>query len=147
MKSLLKFALVAAMAGLIAGCGPQGNKNNQTPGQTQSATTQDQTTMGRHHGGKLRRICANDIQKYCTSGKKIRKCLRDISDKLEPDCKTALEKAIERHRERKLERQQRNNQNQQPATGTMQQTPTTTPNQMAPQKNQNSSSDDDDDDN
>jgi hypothetical protein len=101
--------------------------------------------MGRHHGGKLRRICANDIQKYCTSGKKIRKCLRDISDKLEPDCKTALEKAIERHRERKLERQQRNNQSQQPATG--QQTPTTPQNQVAPQKNQNSSSDDDDDDN
>jgi hypothetical protein len=148
MKTALKILFVVSMAALIAACGPRGAKNNvQTNPQNQSMSSQNQ---GFHHrGGKLRRICAADIQKFCNGQNKIRKCLRNISDQLQPDCKTALEKAIERRRERREERRQMNNgqTNNGQTNGT--QAPTQPQNQAAPQNGQqhsNSANDDDDDD-
>jgi hypothetical protein len=149
MKTALKILFVVSMASLIAACGPQGNKNN-APAQNQQ-NQMSSNEGSHHHGGKLRRICAADIQKFCNGQNKVRKCLRNISDQLQPDCKTALAQAIERRKERKLQREQRNNTNntqmQQP---TQNQPNTTQPqNQAAPQNTQhtNSSNDDDDDDN
>jgi hypothetical protein len=143
MKSLFKFVLVASLAGVIAGCGPHGNKNDRNQNQMQSQNTSMQDMGGRHRGGGgLRRICANDIQKYCAGQTKLGRCLRENSTKLESACSTALQQMKERRRERKI-RDRTNNQTTNPTNGTQPQ------NQMAPQNgqqnNQHSPNNDDDD--
>jgi hypothetical protein len=155
MRTIFKFAFVAAMAAAVAACGPRDHRNNnQYNNQPNQGVSQD--FGGRHHGGKLRRICANDIQKLCSGQQKVRRCLRDNSDKLEPACNTALQQAIERRRERKMRQMNNTNtqtQGQQPTqqNGMQPQTPAAPQNGMQPQNNNtnqqhNKSSNDDDDD-
>jgi hypothetical protein len=154
MKLIFKFAFVAAMAVAVAACGPRGNRHDQNNNQPNQSMSQD--FGGKHHGGKLRRICANDIQKLCSGQQKVRRCLRDNSDKLEPACNTALQQAIERRRERKMQKMNNTNntQGQQPTqqNGMQPQNPATPQNGMQPQnqtngQHANQSDDDDDDDN
>jgi hypothetical protein len=111
----------------------------------------DQTMKG--HGNKLRKVCADEIQKYCTSGTKVRKCLQQNTDKLGDRCKTKLNAILERRRERKELRQynatHQQGQQTQPAgtapQGQMQQQPQGQTQPQA-QPNKPQSNDDDDDD-
>jgi hypothetical protein len=140
MKSALKILFVVSMASLIAACGPHGHRNNgQNTVQNQNVSAQNN---GFRQGGGLRRVCAADIQKFCNGQDKLRKCLRDVSGQLQPDCKTALEQAIERSHERRLERRQIGNGTQ--PQGQMQNRPQGQ-NQTAPQNGQRSNSSNDDD--
>jgi hypothetical protein len=143
MKTALRILLVVSMAALVAACGPRGfRKNNPVVQQNQSTSFQNEGS--RHQGGKLRRVCAADIQKFCSGQNKVRKCLRNVSSHLQPDCNTALQQAIERRRDRRQQRQQMNNTNNTQSNPTQPQGQ----NQATPQNTQpkNSSSDDDDDD-
>lgn len=50
--------------------------------------------MGERHGGgghHLRRICADDIAKYCQNEDRKRRCLKENMDKLSADCKAAVQ--------------------------------------------------------
>jgi hypothetical protein len=147
MRSMYKVLCVASLAGLVAACGPQHPRRDQQNAQYQNPTTQTQLPAGR--GGRLKRICADEIQKYCANEPKVRRCLRQNVNQLGATCKAAYDAAVERRRERKLERQTNGNQmNGAPATGN--QTNSTPPqgqqhllNNVRP----NAKTDDDDDDN
>ena len=144
MKTILKFAFIVSLTAVIAACGPHGNRNERNNA-SQNDQGMSQSDNGfRHHGGggKLRRFCADDIQKYCTGGQKIRRCLRENSDKLQATCKTALDEAIERSREKRREMRQ-NNQGQQ--NGTQPQNQTAPQNNNTKQQPSKPSNDDDDD--
>ena len=78
---------------VIAGCEKQKNAAHEKAGQ---ATTQEGTgeaTQEGRMGGRqrLRVVCADDIQKYCASADKKKRCLKDNIDKLSEACKTAVE--------------------------------------------------------
>ena len=73
----VRVAVIAVLAGLIAGCGPQ-NKGNEKLAHE-----------GRHAHG-IRAACADDLQKYCANADKRKRCLRQNIDKLSEPCKTAL---------------------------------------------------------
>ena len=68
--------VIVAAAGVAAACHPR----NQTE--------QAEQRHGRHG---LRKICADDIQKYCQNEDRKRRCLRQNLDKLSADCKAAVE--------------------------------------------------------
>jgi hypothetical protein len=84
------FALIVGLGAILGACHPrdQSEKAGQQSGQTV------QTDEGRKHGGHgLRRVCADDIAKFCQNQDKKRRCLRENLDKLSPDCKSAVEAA------------------------------------------------------
>jgi hypothetical protein len=70
--------LLLVPAVLLSACEKQNN----------SQTTHEKIAGGGHQ--RLRAICADDIQKYCATAEKKRRCLRDNVDKLSEACKTAL---------------------------------------------------------
>ena len=114
MRSICKVLCVASLAGLVVACGPQHSRRDQQNAQYQNPTTQAQLPTGR---GGLRRVCADEIQKYCANEPKMRRCLRQNRDQLGATCKAAYDAAVERQRERKLERMNSNQTNGAPATG------------------------------
>jgi hypothetical protein len=76
--------LIVGLAGLLAACHPR--ERSEQAGQSA------QTDEGHKHGGKgLRKVCADDIAKFCQNEDKKRRCLRENLDKLSPDCKAAVE--------------------------------------------------------
>lgn len=80
---------------VIAGCEKQKNATHEKAGQatTQEGTGEATNQEGRMGGGRqrLRAVCADDIQKYCASADKKRRCLKENIDKLSDACKTAVE--------------------------------------------------------
>lgn len=70
--------LILALAGAVAACHPR----NQT-----------EQAEGRHGGRGLRRVCADDIAKYCQNEDRKKRCLKQNLDKLSADCKAAVEAA------------------------------------------------------
>jgi len=72
---------------LIAGCEQQNKQQSRQRNNAQAA--HEQFTPG---GGRmrLRTVCADDIQKYCASADKKRRCLRENIDKLSDACKAAV---------------------------------------------------------
>ena len=99
MRFAPTIVLIVAMTGAVAACHPR----NQTEQAGQSAqpaqsgqsvqSVQSGQTEERHGGGghHLRRICADDIAKYCQNEDKKRRCLKQNVDKLSADCKAAVE--------------------------------------------------------
>jgi hypothetical protein len=77
----VRVAMIAVLAGLIAGCGPQ-NKG------TEKLAHEGRNGHEGRHG--LRAACADDLQKYCANADKRKRCLRQNIDKLSEPCKTAL---------------------------------------------------------
>jgi len=73
---------VLLAAGMISGC----NQNQQKNAEQKNAT--QEFTGGGHNG--LRKVCADDIQKYCANEQRPRRCLRDNMDKLSDACKTFM---------------------------------------------------------
>ncbi|MGH6877471.1 MAG: hypothetical protein ACREHV_08860 [Rhizomicrobium sp.] len=71
-----RFAGIALLAALLAGCNQQHNSQNRA--------------RGGGHG--LRMACAADIQKFCANDQRKRRCLKDNVDKLSDSCKAALER-------------------------------------------------------
>jgi len=76
-----RVAMIAVLAGLIAGCGPQNKGSEKLAHEGRNGHE------GRHG---LRAACADDLQKYCANADKRKRCLRQNIDKLSEPCKTAL---------------------------------------------------------
>jgi hypothetical protein len=76
------FAAVLFAVGMISGC----NQNQQKNAEQKPA--QQELVRGGHRG--LRKVCADDIQKYCANEQRPRRCLKDNIDKLGDACKTFL---------------------------------------------------------
>jgi hypothetical protein len=68
---------------LLSACEKQNNSKQNNP-----QPAHEQLAGGGHQ--RLRAICADDIQKYCATADRKRRCLRDNMDKLSEACKTAL---------------------------------------------------------
>jgi hypothetical protein len=86
-RKVIGLAAVLLAAGMISGC----NQNQQKAPEQKNA--QQELTRGGgggggHHG--LRKVCADDIQKYCANEDHKRRCLKDNIDKLSDACKAAL---------------------------------------------------------
>lgn len=156
MNSLLKFVFVAALASLLAACGPRGHRHDGQNYQNQQGTqtqTQNLNDTGKGKGHKLRKACGDEIQKYCSSGGKLRKCLQQNIDKLGDRCKTKLNAILERRKERRELRDynatHQQGQQAQPAgtapQGQMQQPQSPTQQQAQPNKKPSDDDDDDDD--
>ncbi|HEY5047789.1 MAG TPA: hypothetical protein VII49_07220 [Rhizomicrobium sp.] len=104
--------LIVAVTGVLAACHPRDhseqtrqNRGTETQhvGQQQRVGQQQfgerRLGGGRRHGGNgLRRICADDIAKYCQNDDRKKRCLKQNMDKLSADCKTAVEAAVARKR-------------------------------------------------
>ena len=71
----------------IGGC--EKHNKSEAPHEKAVQATQENAAEG---GGRqrLRAVCADDIQKYCASADKKRRCLKDNVDKLSEPCKAAL---------------------------------------------------------
>ncbi|HEY2445362.1 MAG TPA: hypothetical protein VGI20_06460 [Rhizomicrobium sp.] len=103
-RACARLASVALLAGLVAACGPQNNGGRK---QLAQETRHGQQEGRKGHG--IRAACADDIQKYCASADRKRRCLKQNSDKLSDVCKTALAEARNRRRERGNDNTNNNN--------------------------------------
>jgi hypothetical protein len=85
MRKTLGFAAILLAAGMISGCNQNQQKNaDQKPAQEEFA----HGGGGGHHG--LRKICADDIQKFCANEDRKKRCLKNHMDQLSDACKAAL---------------------------------------------------------
>jgi hypothetical protein len=75
------FAVVLCLP--VLACKPQNNNTSNTTTATGTPTETGEPV-------RLGRACKEDIQKYCATAPKRRRCLRDNMDKLSADCKSAL---------------------------------------------------------
>jgi hypothetical protein len=84
--------LILAVGGVVGACHPrQQNEQSQQSQPAQSGQSgQAEERHGRHG---LRKICADDIAKYCQNEDRKRRCLKENLDKLSADCKAAVEAA------------------------------------------------------
>ena len=71
---------------LLAGCQKQ-NNNSRHANEQQAHENFAGGGGGRQ---KLRAVCADDIQKYCASADRKRRCLKENIDKLSDACKAAV---------------------------------------------------------
>ena len=94
MPSMMRAFLVCAAAGFIVACGPQNpsgtQKNAASGGQSMMGEGNGMRGHGGGHGRGLRRICADEIQKYCADDQRKRRCLKNNFDKLGESCKAAV---------------------------------------------------------
>jgi hypothetical protein len=97
MRFAQSIVLVGAVTSALAACHPRdhsehaGQPGSTQPGQVQQG--QAQQGEGRHGGRGIRRVCADDIAKYCQNEDRKKRCLRQNVDKLSADCKAAVEAA------------------------------------------------------
>src|SRR5579871_165859 len=77
--------LVLSPAFLLTGCHKQQNNAQVT-----HAPANRETIAGGGRHGRLRAVCADDIQKYCANAERPRRCLRENIDKLSDPCKAAV---------------------------------------------------------
>ncbi|HEX3666619.1 MAG TPA: hypothetical protein VHU23_15445 [Rhizomicrobium sp.] len=83
LRKAIGLGAVLLAASVISGC----NQNQQKTAEQQKTAQQD-FVRGGHHG--LRKVCADDIQKYCANDDRKRRCLRQNEDKLSEACKAAV---------------------------------------------------------
>jgi hypothetical protein len=81
-RKVIGLAAILLAAGMISGC----NQNQQKNAEQKPA--QQELPRGEHRG--LRKVCADDIQKYCANDERPKRCLRDNIDKLSDACKTFM---------------------------------------------------------
>ncbi len=82
LRKAIGLAAVMLAAGMISGCNQNQHKN------AEQKNAPEEMARGGHHG--LRKVCADDIQKYCANEDRKRRCLKDNIDKLSDACKAAL---------------------------------------------------------
>ena len=82
LRKAIGLAAVLAAAGMISGCNQNQHKN------TEQKSTEQEFERGGHHG--LRKVCADDIQKFCANEDRKRRCLKDHIDQLSDSCKAAV---------------------------------------------------------
>lgn len=105
MRFNTNLIVICLSAGLLVACGPH-RENRQQNGQN------GENHYGRPWNGHgVRRACAEDIEKYCASADRKRRCLRDNMDKLSPDCRTALQQAINNRRQGRYNENNNGNNN------------------------------------
>lgn len=81
--------------------GGRAERRERAEGSEQDEATEPGGRAGRGHG--LRRVCADELQKYCAGderGRQRRECLQTHLDQLSADCKAALEARGNRRRRR-----------------------------------------------
>lgn len=83
LRKAIGLSAVLLAAGMITGC----NQNQQKAAEQKNV--QQEFERGGHHG--LKKICADDIQKYCASADRKKRCLKENIDKLSDACKTAVQ--------------------------------------------------------
>jgi|ERR1700733_5699395 len=83
LQKAIGLAAVLLAAGMISGC-----NQNQQKNAPQTKAPQELAGGGGHHG--LRKVCADDIQKYCANDDRPKRCLRQNMDKLSDACQTFL---------------------------------------------------------
>jgi len=99
MRFAPSIVLAVAITGAVSACHPRNqeehaNQTTQTTQTTQTGQVEQSGQMGERHGGRgLRKICADDIAKYCQNEDRKRRCLKQNLDKLGADCKAAVEAA------------------------------------------------------
>jgi hypothetical protein len=94
MRVVPSIVLVVAFAGPVAACHPRNHtEQSSQPGSNQTGLNQTGQAEGRRGGHGLRRICADDIAKYCQNEDRKKRCLKQNLDKLTADCKAAVEAA------------------------------------------------------
>jgi hypothetical protein len=88
-RKAIGLAAVLLAGAMISGC----NQNQKTTEQKngEQKTTQQELVRGGGHRG-LRKVCADDIQKFCANEDRKRRCLKDHMDQLSDTCKAAVEK-------------------------------------------------------
>jgi hypothetical protein len=92
MRFPQSIVLIVAVTGALAACHPRDHSEHS--GQPESTQPQQVGQAEGQRGGRgLRRICADDIAKYCQNDDRKRRCLRQNMDKLSADCKAAVEAA------------------------------------------------------
>ncbi len=94
MRLASSIVLIVAVTAAVGACHPR-EHSEQTGQSGQGVLTQE-----RHGGQGIRRICADDIAKYCQNEDRKKRCLRQNMDKLSADCRAALEAARARGREK-----------------------------------------------
>jgi hypothetical protein len=87
MLRTYKFLVVAGFALLTVACNPKHQNGQQQSAKTNAGTTEQAAP---ENGPGLRVACADEIQKYCASDPRKRRCLRENMDKLGDTCKTAV---------------------------------------------------------
>src|SRR5580693_2094528 len=92
MRFAPSIVLIVALTGAVAACHPR-NHSEQSAQPASNQSGQAGQTEGRHGGHGLRRVCADDIAKYCQNEDRKKRCLRQNMDKLSADCKAAVEAA------------------------------------------------------
>ena len=86
---------------LVLGCVPLASCNQQRTAHREAVHERDRGDRGRHGG--LRRVCAADMDKYCSGqnrGRARRDCLQSHVDQLSADCKAAVQQRGGRRRRR-----------------------------------------------
>jgi hypothetical protein len=121
MSTNLKALLAISVTLLIVACGPQnrhqngnGNANtnsNSSAGSNAGPNANATVIAPPSRGPGLRRVCADDIQKYCANDPKKGRCLRDNYANLEAACKAALDERRNHNREERENNGQANPQN------------------------------------
>ena len=96
MRIAPSIVTIVALAAIVAACHPR--EHSERAGRQEQYGQGGQMEERHGHGG-LRRICADDIAKYCQNADKKKRCLRDNIDKLGADCKAAVEAAHGRKRD------------------------------------------------
>jgi hypothetical protein len=90
-QKAIGLAAILLATGMISGCNQNQQKN------AEQNKPQQEFARGGHHG--LRKICADDIQKYCANEDRKKRCLKDNIDKLSDACKAALAQHTGGHRD------------------------------------------------
>ena len=95
MRFPQSIVLIVAVTGALAACHPRDHSEHSgQPGSTQSGQAGQAGQVERRHGGRgIRKLCADDIAKYCQNEDRKKRCLRQNMDKLSADCKAAIEAA------------------------------------------------------
>jgi hypothetical protein len=87
MRFAPSIVLIVAVAGVVAACHPR--EHSERAAQTgQPGQTEERHGRGGHG---IRKICADDIAKFCENADKKKRCLKENLDKLTAACKEAVE--------------------------------------------------------
>jgi hypothetical protein len=104
MKTLLFGFAILVIAAPLAGCNQQqGNKRHTAQERVEKGERVENGERGerRGRGHGLRRVCTDELQKYCAGDERRREkreCLQNHMDQLSADCKAAVEARGERRR-------------------------------------------------
>jgi hypothetical protein len=90
MSLAVRLVAVVAVAFVAMSCQPHRHDHDAQQQNSNSAAAATGSTGMAETNSDFRSACADDMQKYCASDPRKRRCLRDNMDKLSDSCKTAV---------------------------------------------------------